>query len=100
MAADGEGVGQDRAVPGPGTPDRSSSRFRPLRVGPQEKGTSRPCRLTLCEWIVTHTERGRAALTCHGIAAQTFLRVCATHAESTTGRHVSVCLDIIYVYEP
>jgi len=51
--------------------------------------------LTLCEWIVTHTERGRAALTRHGIAAQTFLRVCAAHAhyaESATGRHVCAAL--------
>lgn len=51
--------------------------------------------LTLCEWIVTHTERGRAALTRHGIAAQTFLRVCAAHAhyaESATGRHVCASL--------
>lgn len=47
--------------------------------------------LSLCEWIVTHTERGRTALTRHGIAARTFLRVCAAHAryaESSTGRHV------------
>lgn len=51
--------------------------------------------LSLCEWIVTHTERGRTALTRHGIAAQTFLRVCAAHAqyaESTTGRHVYASL--------
>ncbi|WP_156665623.1 hypothetical protein, partial [Rhodococcus phenolicus] len=51
--------------------------------------------LTLCEWIVTHTERGRTALTHHGIAAQTFLRVCAAHAhyaESATGRHVCASL--------
>ncbi|MDC3729080.1 MULTISPECIES: hypothetical protein [unclassified Rhodococcus (in: high G+C Gram-positive bacteria)] len=51
--------------------------------------------LTLCEWIATHTERGRTALTRHGIAAQTFLRVCAAHAryaESTTGRHVCASL--------
>ncbi|MDV6297070.1 hypothetical protein OCS65_29630 (plasmid) [Rhodococcus aetherivorans] len=51
--------------------------------------------LSLCEWIVTHTERGRTALTRHGIAAQTFLRVCAAHAryaESTTGRHVCASL--------
>ncbi|TWH41149.1 hypothetical protein L612_005800000020 [Rhodococcus rhodochrous J38] len=49
----------------------------------------------LCEWIVTHTERGRTALTRHGIAAQTFLRVCAAHAhyaESATGRHVCASL--------
>ncbi|WP_144377017.1 hypothetical protein [Rhodococcus pyridinivorans] len=51
--------------------------------------------LSLCEWIVTHTERGHAALQRHGIAASTFLRVCAAHAqyaESTTGRHVSASL--------
>jgi len=51
--------------------------------------------LTLCEWIVTHTERGRTTLKRHGIAAQTFLRVCAAHAhyaESTTGRHVCAAL--------
>ncbi|UZF48276.1 hypothetical protein [Rhodococcus rhodochrous] len=51
--------------------------------------------LALCEWIVSHTERGRAALKRHGIAARTFIRVCAAHAEyaeSTTGRHVSVSL--------
>ncbi|MBS9376050.1 replication protein [Rhodococcus sp. B50] len=51
--------------------------------------------LSLCEWITVHTERGRTALTRHGIAAQTFLRVCAAHAEyaeSTTGRHVCASL--------
>ncbi|TWH10213.1 hypothetical protein L618_004300000020 [Rhodococcus rhodochrous J45] len=51
--------------------------------------------LTLCEWVVTHTERGHAALKRHGIAATTFLRVCAAHAqyaESTTGRHVCASL--------
>ena len=51
--------------------------------------------LSLCERIVTHTERGRTALTRHGIAARTFLRVCAAHAqyaESSTGRHVCASL--------
>ena len=51
--------------------------------------------LALCEWIVTHTERGRTALRRHGIAVQTFLRVCAAHAqyaESSTGRHVCASL--------
>lgn len=54
--------------------------------------------LTLCEWIVTHTERGRDALTRHGIAAATFVRVCAAHAdyaEHTTGRHISVSLGTL-----
>ena len=54
--------------------------------------------LTLCEWIVTHTERGRTALTRHGIAAHTFLRVCTAHAayaESSTGRHVSASLNTL-----
>ncbi|MCD2114602.1 Rep protein [Rhodococcus rhodochrous] len=58
--------------------------------------------LTLCEWIVTHTERGRAALTRHGIAAQTFLRVCAAHAhyaESATGRHVCAALATLATKE-
>lgn len=54
--------------------------------------------LALCERIVTHTERGRTALKHHGIAAQTFLRVCAAHAryaESTTGRHVCASLSTL-----
>ncbi|MEE2061581.1 hypothetical protein [Rhodococcus artemisiae] len=54
--------------------------------------------LTLCEWIVTHTDRGCAALKRHGIAAATFLQVCAAHAEyaeSTTGRRVSASLDTL-----
>ncbi len=38
--------------------------------------------LTLCEWIVTHSERGRAALKRHGISARTCLRVCAAHAST------------------
>lgn len=56
----------------------------------------------LCEWIVTHTERGRTALTRHGIAATTFLRVCAAHAwyaESTTGRHVCASLATLATTE-
>lgn len=58
--------------------------------------------LSLCEWIVTHTERGRTALTRHGIAARTFLRVCAAHAryaESTTGRHVCASLATLATTE-
>jgi len=54
--------------------------------------------LSLCEWITVHTERGRAALKRHGIAARTFLQVCAAHAayaESTTGRHVYASLDTL-----
>ena len=54
--------------------------------------------LALCEWIVTHTDRGRAALQRHGIAAGTFVRGCAAHAqvaESATGRRVSACLDTL-----
>ncbi len=59
---------------------------------------SRRTWLELCEWIVTHTDRGREALKRHSIAAGTFLRVCAAHAEyaeSTTGRHVSVSLNTL-----
>ena len=51
--------------------------------------------LTLCEWIATNTVRGKAALKRHGIAAETFLKVCAAHAEyadSPTGRDVAATL--------
>ena len=54
--------------------------------------------LSLCEWIVTHTDRGRAALKRHGIAAGTFLRGCTVHAqfaESTTGRRVTASLNTL-----
>lgn len=54
--------------------------------------------LALCEWIVTHSDRGLATLKRHSIAAKTFLRACAAHAhyaESTTGRHVSASLDTL-----
>lgn len=59
---------------------------------------SRTYWLTLCEWVVTSTERGRAALKRHRIAAGTFLRGCAAHAafaESSTGRRVAACLSTL-----
>ncbi|WP_137725623.1 hypothetical protein [Prescottella subtropica] len=54
--------------------------------------------LSLCEWVVTTTDRGKAALKRCGIAAATFLRGCAAHAaaaESSTGRRVTACLDTL-----
>ncbi|WP_345353324.1 hypothetical protein [Rhodococcus olei] len=54
--------------------------------------------LTLCEWVVTHTDRGRSALKKAGIAAATFVRGCAAHAEfaeSATGRRMSASLDTL-----
>ncbi|WP_157662877.1 hypothetical protein [Prescottella equi] len=56
---------------------------------------SRTYWLSLCEWIVAHTDRGRAALKRHGIAADTFIRGCAAHAhfaESATGRRVAASI--------
>ncbi|MET4614119.1 hypothetical protein ABIC28_005132 [Rhodococcus sp. PvR044] len=59
---------------------------------------SRAYWLSLCEWVITHTDRGQAALKRHGIAAATFIRGCAAHAEvaeSATGRRVTACLDTL-----
>lgn len=59
---------------------------------------SRTYWLSLCEWVVMHTDRGQAALKRHGIAAETFVRGCVAHAqfaESATGRRVSACLDTL-----
>ncbi|WP_404316381.1 hypothetical protein [Prescottella equi] len=59
---------------------------------------SRAYWLSLCEWLVTHTERGRAALRRRGISAGSFVRGCAAHAavaESATGRRVTACLDTL-----
>lgn len=59
---------------------------------------SRTYWLSLCEWVITHTERGRAALKHNGIAANTFIRGCAAHAhyaESTTGRRVAASITTL-----
>lgn len=59
---------------------------------------SRKYWLALCEWVIAHTDRGRAALKRHGIAAATFVRGCGAHAEfaeSATGRRVSASLGTL-----
>ncbi|MGW0022158.1 hypothetical protein ACWDUD_27925 [Rhodococcus sp. NPDC003382] len=59
---------------------------------------SRKYWLALCEWVITHTDRGRAALKRHGIAAATFVRGCGAHAEfaeSATGRRMSASLGTL-----
>lgn len=56
---------------------------------------SRTYWLSLCEWVATHTDRGRAALKHNGIAADTFIRGCVVHAhfaESATGRRVAASI--------
>ncbi|WP_458682510.1 hypothetical protein [Prescottella equi] len=59
---------------------------------------SRTYWLSLCEWIVIHTDRGRAALKHNGIAGDTFIRGCAAHAyfaESATGRRVAASVTTL-----
>jgi hypothetical protein len=58
---------------------------------------SRSFWLSVCQ-AATECERGKAALRRHRIAAATFLRACAAHAEfaeSSTGRRVAVTLQTL-----